>query len=118
MTRRDSASQTRTSKWASGLDYRCRDCEGTGLIAASAPDEEKPRSQQRLARLLAGWREEAAQMDEIASEEEEDSRLEIECTERALALRDCAKELEAELAGEQPSARMSEGGPVTRPDSH
>lgn len=54
--------------------------------------------EQRIKRLCSLWREEAAQMDEIAEEEgDEESKMAIECRERSLALRDCAEALEKEL---------------------
>ena len=47
-------------------------------------------SLQRVGRLCALWREEAAQMD-------------VECRERSLALRDCADALQREWEGTEPT---------------
>jgi len=63
-------------------------------------------SLQRVGRLCALWREEAAQMDQIAKEEGDDeSKMAVECRERSLALRDCADALQREWEGTEPNVQ-------------
>ena len=95
------------------LTYECTQCGRREAAddSAKAPDEQETRSLERVGRLCARWREDATAMLEIAEDAPTDSQEQLECYERMRTLRDCADGLERELAGTEPTVRMSEGEP-------
>ena len=69
-------------------------------IAALETRAAQSSSLQRVVSLCARWREDAIAMQEIAHDEAGDeTQLALECYERMRTLRDCANDLERELAG-------------------
>lgn len=70
-----------------------------------ARDERGTRSVQRVGRLLARWRERADRLQRMALEyeEEDDSINAVDCSSAAQEIRDCALDLEREMAGEEPT---------------